>query len=251
WEVTGVDSGSVNISGASTVTFLDTQNLTGGSVRDSFTFANGSTVGGTIDGGLGSDNLDLSAYDHSLYWNVTQTNEGNVQAVVGKYQGIENLSGSSASDTFTFGAGGAITGTIYGRGIHDTLYLSYVQVPLTWNITGLDSGSVQNGSTVIVEQFQNMENLSGGQGGNTFTVGLGGGITGTITGSDDYDTLDVSAYQIPLTWHLHDCDQGELPTVVNAFTRIDIVDGGSGNDTFTLANQAAFTGRITGNGGLH
>ncbi|MFV2068687.1 MAG: SdrD B-like domain-containing protein, partial [Pirellulales bacterium] len=56
WQLTGLDTGSIGI-----LSFSGIENLTGGTVADTFAFASGATLTGTIDGGAGFDQLDYSA----------------------------------------------------------------------------------------------------------------------------------------------------------------------------------------------
>src|SRR5262249_20870938 len=51
-----------NINGAATFTFASFENLSGGTSNDNFVFSNSATVSGVIDGGVGSDTIDWSAY---------------------------------------------------------------------------------------------------------------------------------------------------------------------------------------------
>jgi hypothetical protein len=71
WAITGADEGTLNGATeplaaepvpAAAVQFTSVESLAGGSSDDVFAFADGATVGGTIDGGGGFNSLDYSAY---------------------------------------------------------------------------------------------------------------------------------------------------------------------------------------------
>jgi uncharacterized repeat protein (TIGR01451 family) len=58
--IAGADSGTSTAFAA--FAFTDIENLVGSSAADTFVFADGATLSGTIDGGAGTDTLDYSAY---------------------------------------------------------------------------------------------------------------------------------------------------------------------------------------------
>ena len=57
WNVTGLNAGT-----AGPVSFNTVENLAGGGGGDTFAFAAGKAVTGTINGGTGADRLDYSAF---------------------------------------------------------------------------------------------------------------------------------------------------------------------------------------------
>jgi hypothetical protein len=66
WNLSSPNAGTLSSAlFASTVTFSNVQNLTGGSGADNFVFADGAGVDGTINGGGGTNTLDYSAYSNS------------------------------------------------------------------------------------------------------------------------------------------------------------------------------------------
>ena len=157
WSITGAGSGQVVSTDADAtviadVTFSDFENLAGRYGDDSFVFAEGAGVTGTIDGGGGDNTLDYSLYsttdvtvslggsglqpgagtvlniqgiiggggddtlvgpnDDSI-WNITGPNSGDVAGV--GFTGFENLTGAADNeDGFLFHAGGSVDGVIDG-----------------------------------------------------------------------------------------------------------------------------------------
>jgi hypothetical protein len=57
WTVSGAGSGNVN-----GIVFSNVENLTGGTANDTFKFSGSGSIGGAIDGGLGTNTLDYSLY---------------------------------------------------------------------------------------------------------------------------------------------------------------------------------------------
>ncbi|MCX5669930.1 MAG: hypothetical protein NTU94_01220, partial [Planctomycetota bacterium] len=82
------------------------QTLVGGTGSDTFTFAAGVTVSGSVDGGHGGDDkVVLSAFDSDLAWDITATGEGDVAAgglPLLSFADIEQFAGGSGADIFTF-----------------------------------------------------------------------------------------------------------------------------------------------------
>jgi hypothetical protein len=153
WNITGTNAGTVS-SGAST-SFVNIQNLTGGSGADTFIVSDGAGVSGIIDGGGGSNTLDYSAYTTAVTVNL-QTNVVNMQTLIG---------GSGAN-------------TLVGPNT-DTI----------WNITSQNAGTLSGGIS-----FTAFQNLIGGSGADTFIFSDGVGVDGTIDGGGGTNTLDYSAY---------------------------------------------------------
>ena len=75
WGVTGNDSGTLT---GITSGYTDIDNLVGGSDTDAFNFTDGVVVTGSIDGNVGSDTLNLSAYTtpRTVVINATSTANG-------------------------------------------------------------------------------------------------------------------------------------------------------------------------------
>src|SRR5262249_27840124 len=97
FNITGVNAGSLN----NTLTFANVKNLTGGAAADTFALANGAFVSGTVTGGGGGDNLELSAYSTFVSWNVAG-NAGSMNSAMA-FTGIPNLKGGSGGNVFRLG----------------------------------------------------------------------------------------------------------------------------------------------------
>ena len=97
------------------------------------------------------------------------------------YTGIENLTGSSAADTFEV-AGGSLSGTAAGAGGNDTL-----SGDVAYTVSGANSGS-----SAAIAVWTGIENLVGTAGDDTFTFN-GGSLTGTADGLAGNDLFNITA----------------------------------------------------------
>jgi Ca2+-binding RTX toxin-like protein len=146
----------------------------------------------------------------------------------------------------------------------------------TWVITGANSGTL-NGDT-----FSGIENLTGGTLADVFRVSAGGSLSGAISGGSGTNTLDYSAYgksalvnlqgtatgiggfsgiqtlvgysgstltgpNTASTWNITGANAGTVGST--SFSGFSNLTGGSGSDTFTLANNASISGKIDGGAG--
>ncbi|UCD79969.1 MAG: LEPR-XLL domain-containing protein, partial [Desulfobacterales bacterium] len=157
WRLTAANEGTLN----SRLSFTGIENLTGGLQQDTFDFDDGAGVDGMINGGLGVNTLDYSAYTTGVTidlgtgaatgtgtaafihdfiggtgedtlvgssapntWTITDTGEGTINDEI-TFSGFENLRGTSNNeDAFVLGAEGSITGTIEGgEGGYDSLVI--------------------------------------------------------------------------------------------------------------------------------
>jgi Ca2+-binding RTX toxin-like protein len=186
WSINGSNQG--NVAGDS---FTQIPNLTGGAQNDTFIFANGTGVAGTVNGGGGTDVLDYSRYTtaHTIDLN--------------KVANMETLIGGSGIDT-----------------------LIGPNVVTTWNITGANVGNV-NGTL----SFSKIENLVGGNKDDIFAIAVGASWSGNIDGGSEtgtFNELDYSAFttsvHVDLTAHT-------ATSVGGTVTHITDVLGGSAADT--------------------
>ncbi|NIQ03521.1 MAG: LEPR-XLL domain-containing protein, partial [Nitrospinaceae bacterium] len=248
WNLTSLDSGTKDAA-----SFSGIENLLGGTGTDIFNFVDGAGVSGSLDGGGGSDTLDYSG--RSL--GVSIDLGGGVATDVAAFTGIENLTGSAASDTLTgadtdnswnltgadAGTVGAVTfsgiETLAGGSGTDTLVGT--DSANTWTLTGTDEG------TVGAVAFTGIENLTGGAGDDTFQLTGSGGLTGTLAGGAGTDTL-VGA-DTDNTWEITGANAGNLNGLL--FSDMENLTGGAGADTFKFIGTGSISGIIDGGGGLN
>ncbi len=209
WSLTGTDTGTVG-----SLRFVNIENLTGGILTDSFSLVAGGSVRGTMRGGAGVDTL-LGANANNV-WQVQGENTGLINAMA--YQEIENLTGGSATDTFVMSPSGLVSGLLNaGAGTADRL-----------------DYSVQSSNLVVNLQTRSLS------GGGTFT-GVEQ-IAGSFSGGDLLIGPDVTT-----AWTLSGMNFGTAGAI--QFSGFESVQGGSGNDTFTLGTAGAIAGVVLGGGG--
>ncbi|MEQ9001049.1 MAG: hypothetical protein RID53_31680 [Coleofasciculus sp. B1-GNL1-01] len=267
WAITNSNSGTIN----DTLNFNTFSNLTGGNNDDTFSFNDGVTFTGTVDGGAGTDTLDYSAYTSPLTvnlavlggtnieqvhgtpnatstlianntantWNITGSNSGTVNGL--NFSDFSNLTGGNSDDTFQFNNAATISSNIDGGAGNLTLIGD--ELNFTSNISGTGTLTLQP-----LTSSQGIQ-LGGADSGstsildltapelnslqNTFTSITIGGTTssGAITLADDITFQTPVTLQAPV-------GSGSINTTAGTIT-------GEGNATITLlANQDIITSDI-------
>ena len=245
WYISGSNSGSVGL-----LAFSSVGSLVGGAGADTFAFANGVTFAGTIDGGSGSDTVDLSAYTSSKTVNPFA---GTVSGF-GVMSHIERFVGGSAVDTLVGPNANA-----------------------TWNIAGPNSGSVTSGGVTV--GFAGFEKVNAGSGNDNFVFADGASLSGAISGGAGSNTLNFSAEASPVVvnlatggyalfqnviggsatdtligpnstnvWDVTNNGSGDLNGTVT-FSHFENLTGGSGADTFKFSAGKHISGVADGKGG--
>ena len=232
---TGADIFNVNAS--------VTANLAGGAGADSFVFADGAALTGTVDGGADSDTLNLSAYtaatDVTLTASAGDGYSGTVSAVTGGFSTIDVLTGGTLSNTLTG-----------------------LDAVAAWTTSAANAGSYVSGGNTLT--FSNYDTWSGGSNVDTFNLGhsvasvsgnagadvfnVNASVTADLSGGDGIDTFDIGA---TLTGSI----DGEAGADILQGSAIDaVVLTGSDVDGFA-GTEADITGNfdgivtLTGNGG--
>ncbi|MCI0505385.1 MAG: hypothetical protein L0Z73_04680 [Gammaproteobacteria bacterium] len=213
WAITANNAGNIN-SGA--FDFSGFENLTGGDANDEFIFNNGVIVTGRIHGGLtdtsGNNIINLSNYTTAATVNLQSAT---VTTQAGNFD-FSNAGGF---------VGGAAMDTLVGLTTGDT-----------WFITGISG--VNSGNTLSGYDYTGFENLTGGNGNDTFIFSANGAQDGLITGGLGDNTLDYSALTQAVSVEL----ASAIPNVGNAtgtggITGIDsIVGSQSSGDSLTGLN---------------
>ena len=322
--MTSANSGNVN----GTLTFAGFQNLVGGAgtnTLDYLAYENPVTVNlvtntatginsfANIQRLVGSPNIDtLIGPNNSNNWTINGIDSGTIGTI--PFFWFENLIGGTQDDTFTFAANGSVTSIDGGAGTNTLGYIAVANATVnlatlsatgvtsfaniqnlvgssdttlvgpntatTWNITGLSAG------TVVGYQFSAISNLAGGSADDRFVFADGAMMYGTIDGNAGTDTLDYSAYTTNVAVNLQtgtatgtgglrnieiliggsgnntltgaNADNAWQITGANAgsvdgttFTGFGILTGGTANDTFVFADGASVTGRLDGGAGLN
>lgn len=224
--------------GTDTVTFSNIENVTTGAGDDTFTLDDIS-VNHTLDGGAGTDTLDLSALDATEDVTVDFQTGGSGDIVA---LNMETVTSGAGNDTFAFGDAFADYTVDGGAG---TNALDFSAMTVGNDVTvDFTIGQATNGGGNIVT-FTNIESAVGGAGDDTFISDVN---SLTLDGGGGTDTLDMSA--IP----------NGVNTIVNftgstvvgethVLSNIETVIGGEGDNTFVFAegySDYSITGGFSG-----
>ena len=191
WIITGGNSGIVN-----GIEFSQFNSLIGGNADDTFSFNDGVTFNGNIDGNFGFDTLDYSAYTTPVNVDLANLGVSSIEQVVGTTNASSTLSGENISNN--------------------------------WIITGGNSG-VLNGI-----EFSQFNNLIGGDFEDNFAFNDGVTFNGTIDGNFGFDTLDYAAYTTPVNVDLANLDASSIEQVVGTNNASSTLSGDNLNNTWTI-----------------
>jgi hypothetical protein len=197
WQIGSLNAGNLN----SAVFFSNIQNLVGGTGTDKFHLTVGASLSGTINGGGGSGDL----LDYSFFGKAATVNlQTDAATGIAGFSKIANLLGAGTKTTLIGPNSGA-----------------------TWNIAKSNTGTVKG------FWFGNVANLVGGASADTFKFTDGQGVTGSIDGGGGSNALDYSGYTTGVAVNL---TSGSATGATGGVKNIEIVTGGSGNDTLTAGS---------------
>ena len=246
--------------------FSDIANLIGGSADDTFELGTGGLTG-SIDGGAAVNHNTLRGPDAVTTWRIDGVDRGSVAdstgnpQIVGGFSQIGNLTGGSQGDTFELDTNGRLSGALDGGVQADDSTRNTLRGPnvqTTWRISGADQGSLTNvaDEVLIAGGFSQIGNLTGGSAADTFVLDANGRLSGRLDGgaqADDATRNTLRAPDVASKWTVNGPDAGQLTnaagdvTVIQAFTQVGNLTGGSEADTFVLASdQAKLTGVLDG-----
>ncbi len=236
WKITADNAGTVSANGNVYTTFNRIQNLTGGSLADIFDI---NAVITNVDGADGDDRFvfdslnnagqatsiiggggqnELVGRDSDNTWSTTASNAGSVAGYVTAFDGIQRLVGGDGADVFNLNH--AIT-------------------------NGVQAGDGNN----IFHVNTGVSHLIGGAGDDQFVFGDqgsaqsvdgGGGTANSLTGRNGANIWTIEA-------GTNSKIASGANTYLDSFSNIQILNGGTGNDTF---NINATVGSIYGHAGI-
>ena len=239
WKVNGQEAGAVN----DTQTFINFENLTGGTLVDRFIMLAGGRVSGAVNGGGGNDEVDYSSYPTPVSVNFSSL----TATAMGRHASIATFKGSDQRDTlvgadnsntwrFSSATGSIVSGSVDGVGIESfeswigglaTDTLVGPDVDTTWSLNGAGLGSVAS------IDFAGFENLNGGKQIDTYLVRGNGSLLGTINGGGGLDVVDFSQSIGPVTVDLATNSSNKVTVLQN----ISQFVGSSGTDTIIGDNN--------------
>ncbi|HZU38158.1 MAG TPA: hypothetical protein VFA18_19705, partial [Gemmataceae bacterium] len=255
WQLTGGDSGTLTslVNGVNyKASFFDCENLLGGLLGDTFNFHSGVHFTGYINGNRNAGNtFNYTAYAANVKINLG-ARPSQLASGAGYIVGIQKFIGSVATNTFT----------------PQNIFQGDNQ-PGTWQITGLDSGTVTYASTAYT--FSHFQQLTGGSAPNSFKISNAKSFAGAINGgTSPRNMLDYSAWSTGVMVNLGTSQATGIAGGVSNFNILlgskqadqltggagidiirgnggtDIITGGSGNDVLIGGSTGA--SKITSGG---
>ena len=186
--------------------------------------------------GAGSDTISLEnvtsgstfRFDLSGGLTIATILNGANQVLQDLYQ-VENFTGGSGDDTFTFGKGTVLSGLIDGHLGSDTLNYAERKVAVKVTLTGIGTLDGFKGTETSLGSFDNINAI------------VGGFVADTLTGHNA-DTL----------FHIEDGNlflQDVASGRVLAFSSFETLSGGSADDTFAMIGSVVFNGKLIGGAG--
>uniref|UniRef100_UPI000CACA7B6 hypothetical protein n=1 Tax=Psychromonas sp. Urea-02u-13 TaxID=2058326 RepID=UPI000CACA7B6 len=287
WTIDGENSGFLT-NNTGTVNFSGFKNMTGGRSIDQFTLSGAGDVTGLIDGGSGSDSLEITANDIQIIELGNNTNDNlnvvNMESIVANSATENTLLAGNVSNTWL--VNGNESGSVAYSGI-TTLFSNFDHLTGgsevdKFNVAGggVSSISMGQGADTITLSGGNVALISGGEGDDTFTVS--GGTANLMQGDSgtDYVTYmldnvsvtigdDIVGFEgvtaqkgngtitaqddVLTTWVINELNKGTVTdtsalSTLLAFSGFSTVTGGSGIDNFTVSGNGVITNMINGGG---
>ncbi|MCP4322013.1 MAG: hypothetical protein GY787_09220, partial [Alteromonadales bacterium] len=226
--------------------FIDFENIKGGSEADTFTVTSDSATISSIHGGGGIN--ELVSFNTDTLWKIDNANAGSVlnnttpstpSDVIGQFTDIQYLIGGTSTDTFQFTTNNASIVNIDGGDIAFNEIIGRDGVN-HWSI-GSENGGVIYHDTAFagneyVETFSNIQNLTGGNQSDSFTLSELGSHSGMIDGvaGVGVNTLQRTNTSSANEWLLTSLSGGQLNSATDNFNNIDnIIGSASVADTLT------------------
>ena len=183
-----------------------------------------------IFGGTGSDNLN--GLNELSIWSIlagSQEQYSSNDRILG-YNGIENLQGGSASDSFLFYGTEIHFGLIDAGTGYDTLDYSLYENPVQVKLNNNTQSGFAGNASGISTGFVSVDRVIGSDGSDVF-----------------YGTDNASI------WNLVETDSGYYTSNDQRldFTAIESLKGGSDSDLLIIADSVIYTGIIDGGSGIN
>ena len=155
WDINSADGGTVSSFFVGNFNFNGFGNLKGNNTNTNlFLLDNGGSLSGSINGGGSGANTLTIGTNATTNWTITGANAGNVTGVTGGFSNIQNLTGSTGTNTFTFNNGASISGNLNGGGsVPNSLDVSAYTTPVTINLAG--------GASTIASTISNINTITG------------------------------------------------------------------------------------------
>ena len=216
-----------------------TGDIIGGGGADAFIFGNDGSLSGNLTGGDGDDRLQGDDDDNRF--TLSARNEGTLDGKIGgRFFGIENLTGGSGADTFTFEDSGEISGTLEGGMGTDHLDHSSRTDAISVTLTASDAMGF-DGTATATDGFSGIDRLSGGTGTDSLT-GHNAVATWTLGAAGNSYAVGNQSLVFSNFENLTGGNMADSFTLSADHT--GNIDTGAGNDSITLDGSARITGDI-------
>ncbi len=259
WGISSRNAGTLN----ENMSFSGFESLTGGTLVDTFVFAAGANLTGTLTGGSGTDTVNLASVTIPLQVQLGTTTI--ITGVVERYTAVENIIGNGVAGGSIIGTNAATSWTIDTAGAVAANKVTYSGIPevkggtgtdtvtgpaaaTQWVIDGANSVKVKVGAVTVA--LTGVENLTGGTASDEFIIAPTGTLSGNISGGTGtgLNSIDYSAWTTGVIVNLATTTARNATAINGALTNIQIVTGGEGNDTLTgRATLATFLIGLGGN----
>lgn len=272
WRVTGAGAGEVDRPTGGTLGFAGVESIVSGGGDDEVAFQAGGTLDGSVDGGDGTDRLDVGGWSMDVDWSIDQVGGGSLSAGMA-FAGIENVAGAQGEDRFAIQPGGSLAGQVDGGPGQDLLDYSDLDAGVTvdlpagsadgtggfsaiegaigssgtdtligpeagavWSLEADGTGQLSNG---IDFSFAEIEQLVGGTGADQLSVADGAPLA-SFDGVGGDDTADWSAWPGELVWSIDSPFEARVMAggSETQLSNMRSLLSGAGDDQFQLADGA-------------
>ena len=192
-----------------------------GNLNDTFVVNALGSLSGALDGGPGSNTLNLAALGVANFA-LTSSTAGTASSIADGYLNIATLVGNGATSSLT----GSNTGS-------------------TYVVAGSNSGTVNDGVTTTT--FSGIANLVGGTGADVFQIGNAGLLSGAIAGGGGagVNTLDLSP-RATADFGLVSASSGVATGITGGYSGITSLIGNASSTVTGRHNASTFA--VSGNG---
>ena len=243
WTIDGTNRGAVTFDAGKDIAFENISSAVGGSEDDIFSFISDGVLEGSIDGRGDSNQLDYSQYAASsidIYPNAvvsnrsTTTQFSDIQDVVGTSSSRDTIQGLRDDDVFVVSADGSIS--IGG--------LSVTAIEAVEGNEGkdrLDYSDFGSGITVDLQRGQ-VNNLRF----SSIEDFLSGTFEDTLVGTDADELFEISGVGTASNSSNRIVVSAADPDGNLSFVGFDILNGGAGDNTFSIASAGNPNIRVEG-----
>jgi len=250
WQVVAANSGVLN----NQYFFSGVENLTGGSLVDSFVIADSGSLTGAINGGTGVDVLNLTAKSSALDFRLAAA--PSIPGVLGAYVGLEQVQSNSVGGSKVTGSNAATVWSISNTGqvvVGGVIYfgvgsivagtatdtLAGPALAANWTVSGTNTGTLV--SSVSTINFSGVENLTGSLFEDSIELFPEGRVTGNINGGSGVglNSLRYSQWSVGVLVDLSISTAGNAQGITGITSLFQLIIGGAGNDFLKGSSNAS------------